>query len=59
MKLLRVGAQRFQIAGQLIAFLWGNKRWWMVPMVIVLLAFGIFLGFAQSFAVAPFIYTLF
>ena len=59
MKLFRVSAQRFQIAGQLMAFLWGNKRWWMVPMVIVLLVFGILLVFAQNLAIAPFIYTLF
>jgi hypothetical protein len=31
----------------------------MIPMVVVLLAFGLLLVLAQSTAIAPFIYTLF
>lgn len=52
-------ARRFGIAGELVSFFWGNKRWWLVPMVVVLLVFAIILVFAQSSAIAPFIYTLF
>ena len=47
------------IAGELITFLWVMKLWWMIPMVSVLLLFGGFFIFAQSSAIAPFIYTLF
>lgn len=51
--------QRFSIIGELFAFFWENKLWWMIPMVSVILLFGILMIFAQSSAVAPFIYTLF
>jgi hypothetical protein len=50
---------RFGIAGELLAFLWERKLWWLLPMVIVLLAFGGLLVTAQSSALGPFIYTLF
>jgi hypothetical protein len=47
------------VAGELIAFLWAAKLWWMIPMVVVLLLVGMLIIFAQSSAIAPFIYTLF
>jgi hypothetical protein len=59
MRFLKTARRRFGIAGELLSFLWGNKRWWMVPMIVVLFAFGVLLILAQSSAIAPFIYTLF
>jgi hypothetical protein len=50
---------RFGIAGELLSFLWERKLWWLIPMVLVLLAFGGLLVTAQSSALGPFIYTLF
>ena len=50
---------RFGIAGELLAFLWERKLWWLLPMVIVLLVFGGLMVTAQSSALGPFIYTLF
>ena len=41
------------------AFLRQNKKLWLLPMVIVLMLLGILLVFAQSSALAPFIYTIF
>lgn len=42
--------------------LWGfmaqNKKWWLLPFLIVLLLFGLLIIFSGS-GVAPFIYTLF
>ena len=43
---------------ELWSFLRNNKRWWMIPIVVVLLLFGI-LVFLSGTAAAPFIYTLF
>ena len=40
-------------------FLGQQKKYWIVPIVLVLVLFGILLIFAQSSVVAPFIYTLF
>ncbi|MBI1893836.1 MAG: hypothetical protein HYS14_06995 [Candidatus Rokubacteria bacterium] len=50
---------KFSIAGELLEFLWAAKLWWMIPMVFMLLLLGGLILFAQSSAVAPFIYTLF
>ncbi len=59
MKLLRSVVERFQIGGELVAFFWTYKRWWIIPMVVILLMVGALVLFAQSSAIAPFIYTLF
>ncbi len=59
MSFIKTAGRRFGIAGELLGFFWGNKRWWMVPMITVLLLFGILMIVAQSSAIAPFIYTLF
>lgn len=50
---------KFTIARELLQFMWERKLWWMMPMIIVLLAFGFLMIFAQGTSVAPFIYTLF
>jgi len=47
------------VLGEVIQFLWARKLWWLIPMVTVLLLFGLLLIFASSSGVAPFIYTLF
>ena len=52
-------ATRFGIVGELISFFWQHKWWWLTPMILVLVIFGLLIFFAQSSAVAPFIYTLF
>lgn len=44
---------------ELIAFFWARRLWWMIPMVVVLLAFGLLILFTQSSALAPFLYPLF
>lgn len=50
---------RMGIVGELLSFLWQRKLWWLMPMMLVLVVFGMLLVFAQGSAVAPFIYTLF
>jgi hypothetical protein len=44
---------------ELWAFMKERKKYWMFPIIIVLMLFGSLLVFAQGSAVAPFIYTLF
>ncbi len=51
--------RRLGIAGELLGFFAANKRWWMLPMIIVILLTGIFIILAQTSAIAPLIYTLF
>ncbi|MBL4888622.1 MAG: hypothetical protein JKX97_01215 [Candidatus Lindowbacteria bacterium] len=60
MRIITSIKQRFGIIGEFMDFLWKERIWWMVPMVGVLLLFGLLIAFAQSSpALAPFIYTLF
>lgn len=47
------------LARELFAYVSAHKKWWLLPMLIVLLIFGGLLTLAQGSAVAPFIYTVF
>jgi Family of unknown function (DUF5989) len=40
-------------------FLRQEKKYWLVPIIIVFVLFGLLIVFSQTSAVAPFIYTLF
>lgn len=59
MSLIRNMWSNLGVAGELLAFLWQRKLWWLIPMVTVLLVFGLLLVFASASGVGPFIYTLF
>jgi hypothetical protein len=39
-------------------FLSQTKKWWLLPIVVILLAFGLLMALSGT-AAAPFIYTLF
>jgi Family of unknown function (DUF5989) len=59
MGLFSTAAQRLGIAGELLSFFARNKRWWLLPVVCVVLVSAVVIILAQSSALAPFIYTLF
>jgi hypothetical protein len=44
---------------ELWAFMRDRKKFWLAPIVLISLAMGMLLVFAQGSAIAPFIYTLF
>jgi hypothetical protein len=44
---------------ELWQFLKHERKYWLAPIVLVLVLFGLLMVFAQSSVVAPFIYTLF
>jgi Family of unknown function (DUF5989) len=50
---------RLDTTRELWTFLVSNKKFWLLPIVIVMVALGLLLTIAASSAVAPFIYTLF
>lgn len=50
------GQQRFM--GELWQFIAQNKKWWLTPIVIILIVFGLLIALGGT-AAAPFIYTLF
>ena len=40
-------------------FMQARKKFWLAPIMIVLLLLGILIVFVEGTAVAPFVYTLF
>jgi Family of unknown function (DUF5989) len=49
---------RMGVAGELLRFMWKVKLWWLVPMILVLLAFGVIFILGAASPLAPFIYSL-
>jgi competence protein ComGC len=47
------------IASELWAFMRERKKFWMLPMLVVLVVIGGLLIFAQGSVLAPLIYTIF
>ncbi len=50
---------KFNIVKELWGFLKVRKKWWLAPILIVLVLLGALIVITESSAVAPFIYTLF
>jgi hypothetical protein len=48
-----------RVLSEFVQFLKQEKKYWLVPIVIVFVLFGLLIVFSQSSAIAPFIYTLF
>ncbi|MGI9382761.1 MAG: DUF5989 family protein [Methyloligellaceae bacterium] len=44
---------------ELFAYMGARKKWWLMPVLLVLVLLGGLLVLAQGSAVAPFIYTVF
>ena len=47
------------VVRELWAFMKVRKKWWLLPIIVVMLLVGALLVFAQGSALAPFIYTIF
>lgn len=56
---IRTMSSNFKVVGELLSFLWARKLWWLIPMIAILLLFGLLLVFASASGIGPFIYTLF
>jgi hypothetical protein len=44
---------------EFLNFLKVRKRYWLIPIMVVLLLFGMLFVVSQGTAIAPFIYTIF
>ena len=47
------------LVGELWVFLRERKKWWLLPVIAVMLLVGAVLIFTQGSVLAPFIYTIF
>ena len=50
---------KMSLAGEMWAFMKVRKKWWLGPIILVMMMVGALLIFAQGSALAPFIYTIF
>ncbi len=52
------GGEQIGIVAEFVDFVLHNKKWWLTPIIVVLLAVGLLIMLGSTGA-APFIYTLF
>ncbi len=50
---------KFKIVSEYFTFLKENKKWWLLPIVTILLLLGLLIVLTGGSALAPFIYTIF
>lgn len=50
---------RMGILGELLAFLWRRKLYWLIPMIVILALFIVLIILSSNPATAPFIYPMF
>jgi hypothetical protein len=58
-KFFRSMGSNLFVAKEFLRFLWSRKLWWLIPMVVFLMIFGLVMIFASASGIGPFIYTLF
>lgn len=49
---------KFSIFGELWRFMRARKKFWLLPLILLIVLLGLLLIFAQTSPLAPFIYTL-
>jgi hypothetical protein len=49
----------FDILKEFAGFMKKRKKYWLAPIIVVMVLLGLLIVIAQGSAVAPFIYTLF
>jgi hypothetical protein len=50
---------RVAIIREFFEFLREHRKWWIAPILVFLVLFGVLVIFASSSTLAPFIYSLF
>ncbi len=50
---------KISIFMEFMFFIKQSKKWWLIPIVVFILFFGMLIVLTEGSAIAPFIYTLF
>jgi hypothetical protein len=50
---------RISILRELWEFMRARKKWWLGPLILILILLSLLIVFAEGSALAPFIYALF
>jgi len=48
-----------ELIKDILSFLKERKKWWLLPVIVVVFLIGAIIVFSSGSAIAPFIYTLF
>lgn len=56
---IRDAVRRLGVVGDLLRFLWRERLWWMIPILIALILVALLVVLGSNPAVAPFVYVLF
>ena len=59
MGIVQDATRRFGVVNGLFVFLWQKRLWWMIPILLAVVAVACIVALAAHPAAAPFIYTLF
>lgn len=54
-----IDVEKLKIIKEFLGFLVQNKKWWLIPLILILLVLSFLILFSEGSALAPFIYTLF
>jgi hypothetical protein len=49
----------FSLLGEFWAFMRMQKKWWLAPLIVILILMGILIILTEGSAIAPFIYAIF
>jgi hypothetical protein len=58
MAILQKLTTRSAIVGEVFAFLWQRKLWWLIPLAVLICIMGVLFAVAQVSSVAPWMYPL-
>ena len=58
MKVLKRIKLKLQLIQELFSFLWKQKLYWLIPMITILVLFGLFFILAEATTIAHFVYPL-
>lgn len=56
---MRDFVSRIGILGELLQFMWRRKLYWLLPMILTLLVFAVFVLMSSAGGVMPFLYSIF
>ena len=59
MRFIRDAIRRLGVVNGLLVFLWEQRLWWMIPILLAVVGVGVIVALAANPVAAPFVYTLF
>ncbi|MEQ8767029.1 MAG: DUF5989 family protein [Planctomycetota bacterium] len=59
LEIILMGSHKLSLFGEFLEFLKYNKKWWLLPIVLILVLLGALIVSVGGGAIAPFIYAMF